>query len=195
MKTLKCARSTLITLSWLALLLAAIANACAETFTYVYDDAGRLTEINSSNGRTIRYVYDLNGNLLQELVIANPDADGDGMDDVWEGNTFGDTSRNGSGDWDNDGQTDLAEYLAGTDPKNPASRLVVDRQPTANGVTATVSWSAVAGKKYRVQYKDSVTAAWSYLAGDVTATGPKASKVDDTIVGQPKRFYRVVVAP
>jgi len=195
MKTLKIARAILFTLSLLALLLAAVANTRAETFTYVYDDAGRLAEINSSNGRTIRYVYDLNGNLLQERVIANPDADGDGMDDVWESNTFGDTSRNGSGDWDNDGQSDLAEYLAGTDPKNPASKLEVDRQLTANGVTATVSWSAVSGKKYRVLYKDAVTAAWTFLADDVMATGPKASKVDDTIVGQPKRFYRVVVAP
>lgn len=184
----------LVAAGLLALLLAPIGRARGENFSYVYDDAGRLTEISSSSGRTVRYSYDLNGNLLQELVIANPDADGDGLDDAWETATFGNTSRDGAADWDGDGQTDLAEYLAGTDPKNAASKLQVDRQLTVNGVNATVRWSAVAGKKYRVQYKDEVTAAWLYLPGDVTAAGPTASKLDDTITNQARRFYRVVLA-
>ncbi|BFP40459.1 pectate lyase [Flavobacteriaceae bacterium GF1] len=42
---------------------------------------------------------------------ANFDADVDGMPDIWEMMTFGSLSRNGTGDLDGDGYTDLEEYL------------------------------------------------------------------------------------
>jgi hypothetical protein len=51
------------------------------------------------------------------------DADGDGMADAWELEHFGTLARDGAGDYDHDGVSDLAEYLAGTDP---ASRPVLD---------------------------------------------------------------------
>jgi hypothetical protein len=44
------------------------------------------------------------------------DDDADGMDDGWEGRHFDGTSRDGAGDFDNDGCTDLEEFLGGTDP-------------------------------------------------------------------------------
>ncbi|YCM46586.1 hypothetical protein V2O64_11205 [Verrucomicrobiaceae bacterium 227] len=44
------------------------------------------------------------------------DGDGDGMTDQWERNFFTDTSRDGSGDFDNDNLTDLEEFQAGTNP-------------------------------------------------------------------------------
>ena len=44
------------------------------------------------------------------------DTDLDGMDDNWELQNFGTLLRDGTGDWDGDGLTDLAEYQAGTDP-------------------------------------------------------------------------------
>jgi hypothetical protein len=40
------------------------------------------------------------------------------MADDWEMVHFGDLSRDGTGDWDNDGFWDIQEYLSGTDPKN-----------------------------------------------------------------------------
>ncbi|ACL03821.1 protein of unknown function DUF1566 [Desulfatibacillum aliphaticivorans] len=50
-------------------------------------------------------------------IPVEADGDGDGMDDVWEIQYFGDeTSRDGSGDYDNDGLTDLEEFQNGTDP-------------------------------------------------------------------------------
>jgi len=49
------------------------------------------------------------------LVFADPD--GDGMAYAWEITHFGNTSRNGTGDFDNDGLLDLGEFTAGTDPK------------------------------------------------------------------------------
>ncbi len=50
------------------------------------------------------------------------DADGDGLPDAWEIQHFGDTaSQDGGGDADRDGATNLQEYLAGSDPMDPAS--------------------------------------------------------------------------
>ncbi|BCX46887.1 cadherin tandem repeat domain-containing protein [Haloferula helveola] len=44
------------------------------------------------------------------------DADGDGMDDSWEVANFGDTTRDGTADFDSDNLNDLGEFVAGTDP-------------------------------------------------------------------------------
>lgn len=54
-------------------------------------------------------------------IKVNPawDTDGDGMDDDWEREFFGDLSRDGTGDLDGDGISDLQEYLDGTDPTHP----------------------------------------------------------------------------
>lgn len=55
-------------------------------------------------------------------IKVNPenDRDGDGMDDAWEQENFGNLDRDGSGDFDGDGYSDLTEFLNKTDPKVPA---------------------------------------------------------------------------
>ena len=42
---------------------------------------------------------------------AGYDSDHDGMPDAWEMTTFGSLARDGTGDLDQDGYTDLEEYL------------------------------------------------------------------------------------
>ena len=49
-------------------------------------------------------------------VTINTDSDGDGLDDQWELDNFGTLERDGSGDFDGDGISDLDEFLNGTDP-------------------------------------------------------------------------------
>ncbi|HUF64159.1 MAG TPA: PA14 domain-containing protein [Verrucomicrobiales bacterium] len=46
------------------------------------------------------------------------DTDGDGMDDAWETRFFGNLSRDGTGDFDNDGLLDVQEYINGQNPTN-----------------------------------------------------------------------------
>ena len=59
----------------------------------------------------------------------------------------------------------------------------------ANGLF-TLSWSSIVNVVYRVQFKYSLSdPRWTDLSGDITATGPTASK-DDT-PGETVRFYRV----
>ncbi len=54
------------------------------------------------------------------ITIHSPDdTDGDGLPDNWERRHFGDLERDGTGDYDGDGITDLDEYRLGTDPTRP----------------------------------------------------------------------------
>ena len=49
-------------------------------------------------------------------IYSFEDNDGDGMPDAWELEHFGTLDRDGTGDYDGDGISDLDEYLNGTDP-------------------------------------------------------------------------------
>ena len=164
-----------------------------DTVRYSYDDAGRLIGEYHPGGRNIQYVYDGAGNLVRQIRTTFTDSDSDGMDDSWESAYFGDTSRDGAGDFDNDGVTDLAEFMAGTLPNDANSKLAVTQTILATGVSFTIQWASVPGKSYRVQYNDSLDPqGWKNLGGDVTASGSTASRTDTTVVGTAKRFYRIV---
>jgi hypothetical protein len=66
-------------------------------------------------------------------IIVNPDADrdGDGMDDDWELLYFATLDRDGTGDYDGDGVTDLQEFKDGTDPtRSPGPGQPVLLAPT-----------------------------------------------------------------
>lgn len=52
-----------------------------------------------------------------EYYPGESDGDSDGMQDTWEITHFGNKDRDGTLDYDDDGLSDLKEYLAGTDPK------------------------------------------------------------------------------
>ena len=55
----------------------------------------------------------------------------------------------------------------------------------------TLTWSALGGKTYRVQYNETLNETnWTDLLPDVTATGSTASKSDPVVPNQ--RFYRVL---
>lgn len=61
----------------------------------------------------------------------------------------------------------------------------------AAGGMFTLTWNALGGKTYRVQFKDSLDDTnWSDLLPDVTASGPTASKSDP--LGPDRRFYRIL---
>jgi hypothetical protein len=54
-------------------------------------------------------------------IASLQDTDMDGMRDTWEQKYFGDLSRDGLGDFDGDGLSDLEEFRRGTDPTNIAN--------------------------------------------------------------------------
>jgi hypothetical protein len=55
------------------------------------------------------------------LIRSENDTDGDGMPDDWEMAHFGTLDRDGTGDFDGDGISDLDEFLNGLDPKTAQS--------------------------------------------------------------------------
>lgn len=60
-----------------------------------------------------------------------------------------------------------------------------------SGQTRTLTWTAVPGKTYRVQFKNNLDDPdWNDLLPDVTASGETASKSDP--LGPDQRFYRVI---
>jgi streptogramin lyase len=61
--------------------------------------------------------------------------------------------------------------------------------------TATISWDAVVGKTYQVQFKNDLTAEWSNLASSMTATNLNLSATDNQAGDNSQRVYRVLVTP
>jgi hypothetical protein len=59
--------------------------------------------------------------------------------------------------------------------------------------TATITWSAITGQSYRLQYKSDLGETnWNDILPDVTASGSTASK-DDPLDSNPQRYYRILV--
>ena len=111
---------------------------------------------------------------------ALPDADGDGMRDVWEQGYFGSTSATHGAedaDFDLDGMNNLQEFLAGTDPTNPESLLAIKGLDlTTNEVS--VAWSAVPGKSYNIWGTSNLLSNdWSRLVDEIPALPPTTSFV------------------
>lgn len=168
----------------------------ADTVNFTYDTAGRLTVVNRNGTNVTSYQYDVSGNITRAATSIITDTDGDGMADAWENFYFTNLSRNGLGDFDSDGFSDLAEYFAGTGPTNNASLLRMERVLTNTVVQTTVSWLSVSGRTYRIQFKNTMNdLGWNDLPGDVSATNTTALKMDATMFGQPERYYRVQVLP
>lgn len=144
------------------------------------------------DGRSIQYTYDKNGNILRSVVSVIVDTDADGMDDSWENTHFGNMSRIGGEDFDSDGQSDRHEFLAGTDPKDPASVLALNTVPEIRPGSVTLMWNAAPGKRYRVDYKNDLSDPnWTALDGVVEASGQVGFKTDPTASSSERRFYRV----
>jgi sugar lactone lactonase YvrE len=87
-----------------------------------------------------------------------------------------------------------------TDTYNELVRTVLvpfklSLQMSGAAQTAVISWDAVIGKNYQVQFKNDLTAAWTNLGAQVTATNLSLSATDNAAGGSKQRVYRVTVAP
>jgi len=140
---------------------------------------------------------------VQVRKIADVFSDTDGIPDWWRlayfGHALGQANdhSHGSDDADGDGVSNLTEFLAGTDPLNPAS---VPAPPAFNitqiVMTTTnvqVSCSTATNWSYQLQCRSSLDAAsfWSNIGSTASGTGGTVVFSDSVAFTNSTRFYRV----
>ncbi|HLP08796.1 MAG TPA: hypothetical protein VK178_11570 [Opitutaceae bacterium] len=125
---------------------------------------------------------------------------GDGLPDDWQVTNFGagNAKAGPTADPDGDGQSNLLECLAGTDPNSTASVFTVRIQNVAGQPArkAILFGPVVAGRTYRVLSSTDLTAAsWPDISGALTGVSGELTFIDTAATGA-RRFYRVqIVAP
>ena len=126
------------------------------------------------------------------LDLGTTDLNRNGLPDDWELANLGDLNSTGlaSADRDGDGSSDAAEYLAGTDPRDSNSRLVL-LPPTA--ATGPVRWQSVARRSYSVWRSDDLTAGFRPVIRNVAGTPPANTFIDPAPIKGSAVFYRVQV--
>lgn len=135
------------------------------------------------------------GGRLNLLRIA--DTDRNGLPDWWEQACFSRLlGTNASADADHDGASNLAEWVAGTNPTNTASclRLPAPLVTASNGLV--IRWPSVAGKTYRLERATNLLAGFNAVVrSNIAAMPPTNSETDTASLAAKARFYRILVEP
>ena len=95
-----------------------------------------------------------NGGLLALSGVYDfIDANHNGISDAWEKYYFGSApaSRTQFTDSDGDGMSDYAEFIAGTNPTNPASKLIFLSAALQPNKHFQLQWAAIPGRLYQVE--------------------------------------------
>ena len=122
------------------------------------------------------------------------DANTNGIADSWEQQNFGTTNIPGGadGDPDQDGATNLEEFLAGTHPTNPASRLIISLRRN-NGPELT--FPSIRGRSYVVETaRNLMHPRWYPLNPGSVPGNDQILVVSDYFSEVSERFYRVRLA-
>jgi hypothetical protein len=90
------------------------------------------------------------------------DTDGDQMPDTWEMTHFGSLEQI-LPDWDEDGLSNLEEYIAGTDPTDPASVFIIEDM-----LASTLYWTSTPGRTYSVYWSDNLRQPFICIAFGLT---------------------------
>lgn len=132
------------------------------------------------------------------------DSDGDGLPDDWEA-IYGldphsaEGIHGAAGDMDGDGQSNLEEFWAGTEPHRASSRLALTVFQTGDA-TVVLEWTCVAGRQYRLAYSQNL-AGWSYVTAETgepatyEAAETGVNRVEVPWPASRPPFWRVEVAP
>ena len=140
-----------------------------------------------SNGQTAEAIFD-------SVTFFGTDTDGDGMPDAWEiAHGLNPTnSSDAARDDDGDGFSNLQEYLAGTDPADPASSLHITSS-VITGHDVQVSFASVLDKNYLLERSISLTPTnWLIITQNVAGTGGTIPLIDPgAATNFPARYYRV----
>ena len=118
------------------------------------------------------------------------DGDGDGLPYDWEiANGLNPNVADGDADNDGDGATNLAEYLAGTNPRNATS--ILRPTVTSSGGAIHVTFLARANRNYTIQRSNDF-ATWTNVFTAPAQGSDHSVDFADPIAGS-QRFYRVIL--
>ena len=127
-----------------------------------------------------------------------PDSDNDGMPDWWESdNFFGDLSPNGTADADQDGLTDLQEYLLQTNPNLASSgperrKLESSEYHATNGFSITMQ--TYVGLSYQLQGITNLSQGWgseANIGSKLDGDGSVKTFRDSGSTNSVRKFYRI----
>ncbi len=117
----------------------------------------------------------------------------------WQTNYFGSVTNPAAAanaDPDGDGQDNMAEFLAGTDPTNSASAFRII-SVTRQGSDINVVWSAAAGHTNAVQGASTLAGGYSDISSAIVITSSGTTNYLDAgaVTNSPTRFYCVRLVP
>jgi hypothetical protein len=121
---------------------------------------------------------------------------GDGIPDAWRLLWFGTVSNAlsaANADPDGDGASNWAEYVAGTNPNNPAS--VFQFLPGSSFAPAnfTLQWPSIVNKHYTLQRSPTlVPGNWTTVTNNLLGSGQTMQWTDTNATGK-AQFYRALV--
>jgi subtilisin family serine protease len=131
---------------------------------------------------------------LVNLARVGSDTDNDGISDSWEKLHFSGLGVAGaSSDFDVDGFADVAEYAAGTDPKDGNSFLHFLTPIEVKTETVVMRWQSVPGRRYRVEKSNGDPTEWQPVAKGLTARFDSLEHTDLRVDNGKPVFYRLVV--
>ena len=118
------------------------------------------------------------------------------MPDVWESeHGLNPNIADASADADGDGQSNLREFLAGTDPQSANSRFVARIERLANSVRLT--FNAVAGRTYSIHQRDTFSSgSWDFVTTVPPQIGDHTEQVTIAApAGSGPKFFRISTPP
>ena len=127
-------------------------------------------------------------------AIHRTDTDGDGIDDAWEMQWFGNLTIAGLGtDKDGDGQSDAAEYVADTNPFDAADNLKIVSHTYANGqTTVSLTFTSQPSRRYRLQHSADLVNWPDSGLGEFNPDAGTTTTKSFSYTGTARHFFRAV---
>jgi len=135
---------------------------------------------------------------LEGTAVSGADTDGDGMPDDWEQFYFASLANEAGADTDHDGQSNRAEFLAGTNPNDNRSALVIASIERQSDGPVIIRFRHAASRQYIIEFSSDLRT-WSRVENPAltfySQPGLAAWRDDGSQTGRlaPVRFYRVGV--